>query len=441
MVAVYAVDVPLHDQFELTPHLERLYSGRLSWADFDKQHNESRILAPQTVFLASAWLTRFDTRAQLALSFLCVFVAGWMLFRLWLSIAGRASLPWFAFLPCSLVWFGWRQHESLLWGACLVNTMAILGVVAAIYLLWRSAGLPWCFPLAILTAAGASFSQGSGLLLWPLGMVYLGVMELPFIERVRRLAAWGFTGFAVALAYFANYRPQVNPWPGGWGYVFANPRAALDYSLVYFGSPLAGSEVQAWVAGAITVAAFAVVIWYALRDAEFRCGAVPLLAIIVYVMATLALVLPGRLGLGVGQAYSSRYTVTTCLGPIAVVMAGSLLRSRSRLVAAAYFGFIAVVLAGTGLGYRQAYGAIQSDYRQRVEARADLLCFEHVPDHRLAPVLYPDADRVRHDAEILRRYKLSVFRGGSLCAAPNPSRVLYYEVPHGPVAQLVRALP
>ncbi len=441
MVAAFAVDVPFHDQFELVPHLERLYSGGLSWADFDKQHNESRILLPQTVFLLTAWLTGFDSRAQLIPSFLCVFLAGSILYRLWTLLPARAPLPWFAFLLCSLLWFGWRQHESLLWGACLVNTMVVLGVVAAVYLLWRSAELPWCFPLAILAAAGASFSQGSGLFVWPLGMACLVVSEFPFIERVRKLAAWGFISFAVVLAYFANYRQQVNPWPTGWGYVVANPRAALDYSLVYLGSSLAGSGVQAWVAGAITAAAFAVVFWYAVLDGEFRRAAVPPLALMVYVLATLALVLPSRLGLGVGQAYSSRYTVTTCLGPIAVVLAGSLLRSRSRFHAAAFHGFLVVMAVGIGLGYRQAYGAIQSDYRQRLAARADLLCFEHVSDARLAPALYPDANRVRHDAQILRRHNLSVFRGGPVCSAPVQSGMLYYEMPNGPVAQLVRALP
>ena len=210
LVAAFAVDVPYHDQFELIPHLDRLYSGGLRWADFDKQHNEHRILVPQTLFILLAWLTRFDARAELIPNFLATLLTGFLIFRIWIRTPPPVRLPWYFLLPCSALLFGWRQYESLLWGACLVNTLTVLGVVATVYFLWRSETGTGYYALALATAFGASFSQGSGLLAWPLGLGILALTDLPFITKVRRMTGWCFIGFLVMVVYFANYRPQVN---------------------------------------------------------------------------------------------------------------------------------------------------------------------------------------------------------------------------------------
>jgi len=410
LIAAYAVDVPYHDQFELIPHLDRLYSGGLRWADFDKQHNEHRILVPQTLFMLLAWLTRFDVRAELIPNFLATLLTGFLIFRIWMGTAPPVRLPWYFLLPCSALLFGWRQYESLLWGACLVNTVTVLGVTATLYFLWRSETGTGFYALALAAAFCASFSQGSGLLAWPLGLGMLALMDLPFITKVRRMTGWCFIGFLVMVAYFANYRQQVNPWPTGIRYVLSHPWEAAQYSLIYLGSPLAGTPAQARLAGLILAALLAAVLWYGVRDARFRRSALPALGILAYVLATAPLVLNARLGLGVAQAYSSRYTVTTNLAPVALLLCWAYLRSRSRVHALVFHGLAGVILVGVLLGYHQGFRAMRSDYQLKLAARASMQCFEQAPDSALAPVLYPDAKRVRQDAAILRRHRLSVFR-------------------------------
>lgn len=412
LVAAFAVDVPYHDQFELIPHLDRLYSGGLRWADFDKQHNEHRILVPQTLFILLAWLTRFDARAELIPNFLATLLTGFLIFRIWIRTPPPVRLPWYFLLPCSALLFGWRQYESLLWGACLVNTLTVLGVVATVYFLWRSETGTGYYALALATAFGASFSQGSGLLAWPLGLGILALTDLPFITKVRRMTGWCFIGFLVMVVYFANYRPQVNPWPTGIRHVLSHPWEAAQYAFIYLGSPLAGTPAQARLIGLILAPLLAAIFWYGLRDDRFRRSVLPVLGILAYVVATAPMVLNARLGLGVAQAYSSRYTVTTGLAPVALLFCWAYLRSRSRARALVFYSLAGLMILGVFLGYQQGFRAMRTDYQLKLAARASMQCFEQAPESALAPVLYPDARRVRQDADTLRRHRLSIFRHG-----------------------------
>jgi hypothetical protein len=412
VVVRYAVDVPLHDQFELTPSLERLFSGRASWADFNAQNNEHRILVPRTIWLAMAWLTRFDVRAQLIPVFLAIVLTNWIVFWIAQRMSAENPLPRAAWWLLAALLFSLRQYECLLWGATLTIVGTAAFVTCALYLLWRSETSGGRYLLAVPAAAAASFCSGGGLLAWPLGALCIGWQRLPLVYKVRRLTVWSVAALAVMLIYFSDYRRQVNPWPSGLWFLAHNLRGAVNYSFIYLGSPLAASPLQACLAGGAVAAMALTILWRAARDASFRRAAAPAIALLLFVLASGALVLYARLGLGAEQAFASRYTSISKLALGAILLAGAALRSRSRMHSLAYSGVLLLMAVGLLSGAWQSLRAIQADYQSRLQARQSMLCFESAADSQLSPVLYPDPNRVRYDARILRHYRLSLFRAG-----------------------------
>lgn len=54
MIAVFAVNVPFLDQWELVELFRKYHEGQLGFADFFAQHNEHRLLFPRLVMFGLA---------------------------------------------------------------------------------------------------------------------------------------------------------------------------------------------------------------------------------------------------------------------------------------------------------------------------------------------------------------------------------------------------
>ncbi len=412
-VRTFAVEVPMWDDWDyFVVHVHNLATGQLRWDDFNVQHNEALILFPMSLTLLMAELTGGQVLAGVYASY--VFLCGSLgllfgFFRM-LRLPGRWSLLWF--LPVSVFFLGWRQSEGLIGHVHLTNTMALFFVLAALYCCTQAERIPIFFLAAMLSAWIASFSVTSGLLAWPLGLLYFVMAPLrgrPFEQVVRHAVAWFLIGGICFGCFYLNFRPATPPWATGASLVLANPAAAAQYALIYLGGPLSPTPAAALYAGIAVLAIAAptaIVAWLKGRN---RDGVVPALLLVVLVAATLGPLLTHRLGLGVPQAFASRYVTLSSLAPIGIYYCVLSLMHDGRKYA--YLAGAMVLLLGYGIfnSYSAGLRDGRTEYAKRTECARVIRNFRRHDPSRFS-CSYPDPAVVRDRVGWLEQSRLSLFR-------------------------------
>lgn len=122
----YGVDGPLWDEWLIGGYLDKFAQGTLSFADLFQQQNEYRQFFPNLIFVALGWLTSWDVRSWMVMSFLLAGLISFNIYRL-----GRWSLvetPWrvgWTYLIANLIIFSPAQYENWLQGQQLVYFLPI----------------------------------------------------------------------------------------------------------------------------------------------------------------------------------------------------------------------------------------------------------------------------------------------------------------------------
>lgn len=319
-IATCGVPVPVWDQWELVPLLEKLDGGELGMADLWKQHNEHRLVAPLALMVSLAALTGWNIHCEFAASFL--FACGTFALlasMLRTTFGGRA--PAWLLAAFSLVVFSLSQHENWLWGWQVQWFMTLFGSVLATWSLQRWPGRARGVLVAMLGALLASLSLSSGLLVW---VAVLPLVALPHPRRTLWLACW----CAAATAFLAAYLDGFETPPGHppWSASLSAPFELLRYVSTYLGLPLGAFDPAfAPLAGVGILCCFA----YATARLV-ASGPAALERLLPW--ATLALLAllsalatgVGRVGLGVQQALSSRYATIANLLLLAALVACAL---------------------------------------------------------------------------------------------------------------------
>lgn len=413
---------PFGDQWETVPMLERATAGTLGWPDLWRQQNEHRYVIPWLLILGLARLTgwNFDweLRANLIVSLLTLALLAALVVRTCRRSAPM-PVPWLV-LGASAMVFSLAKWENWLWNAhAEFLNLFFVCVTVAILAWWGAAGLGPV--LATLGAIAASVCFGSGLLL--LGLVPLGLALDPRVEARRRLvsaAASAVGGLVFAFLYSAGFeRPAKHPTP--WRFL-SDPVGLVTYVLGWVGAPLGWPSVPWSVAwGALGLVAPAVAtVWLWRRRPGARAHVLPWALLSLYVVLTGVLIGVGRLGLGLGQALSSRYTtlstfhwiavsVLVTLAATAMLDDASIPRRRALAVlalAVAVVGGAAASYASVAVGVGGLLPHLEALHTRALEcvrfyrqASDDCLRFSH-----------PDPGLVRDRAARLERLGLGPFR-------------------------------
>jgi hypothetical protein len=415
-IHTFAVDVPFQDQWAVVPALMHMESGHLHWGDIYRQHNEAVVPVPMVLMLLVAKATHYDVIAEAYLAYACLVGALVVLFAFFRRVQRKLPIPTLAFLPISTVFLGWRGHEGILWGFGLgIN----LGLMLALLAIWNairateSARFIW---LAIATAVLATFSFGSGLLAWPIG---LAILTFPAEGRrsPRLMLLWTAAAVACTAVYFNGYMIHRVPWPSGFGYVLAHPILAAQYVLVYTGAALGATPSTDARINLALILLFLPAACAVARSAELRKAVLPFAAVLAFLLLTLAPLLSSRLGLGVDQPYyASRYVSIAALWPVGIYVCLLALACRGK--GWRYVLGIAFVLLCAGItgGYREGLAYARIDQPKKAACREILKDYRVLDDGHLS-CFYPDVEVGRRLAFWLDEYHLSVFRGG-----PNSAR-------------------
>ena len=316
LVAKYGVDVPYADEFTLLPLVPRAQQHAVTFADLFFQHNEHRPFFPRLLIIALARLAQGNLRAEMFFSvFLTFLVSGILWIIIGKTVTRSLAKRLLLIFLLNLVLFSPVQAENWMWGfqftVFLCNFLFSCGLLAAVSTL----GLRKKFALCAAIAVVATFSFGSGMLLWALTFPLALIME----KGMRRPARWLWltawfvlAAGAVALYFFRYFRPPYHP-------VMAASGSPIDYFLyvaTFLGAHLSRASrlepiLQAAMIGSTLLALYFGAGAYAFRyrrDLALVSRMVPWFAFGAYSLASALLAAAARIGFGVNQALDSRYT-------------------------------------------------------------------------------------------------------------------------------------
>ena len=314
LIAFYAVNVPLLDDWELVPIFQHLHAGHFLWSDFWHQHNEHRILFPNLFLVGLAVLDHWNIIVECFCSF------GFAVFSFWIltKTAVNGGIKSLSLLIClSLVFFSPLQAENWLWGWQIEWFMNVLGVVAVIFGLSETKNRQVGFGALLLMIGGgilAQLSLGNGTLIWPLMLMALMYKRID----IKGLLLVLISGLSSTTLYFWNY---ISSDSKSFKFGAHHPIALLHYVLLYLGHSLSFYHKPAIVVGAFLICTFVGLSTYIfIIQRKVFAQLVPWIVLGLYAIFSSIITAFGRINLGVNEAFSSRYTTVSSLLLISIIV-------------------------------------------------------------------------------------------------------------------------
>lgn len=313
----YAVDVPYWDQWSIAPFFVKFSRGTLTAADLFALQYEYREFFPNLIFVALGWLTRWDVRYEMLFSLALACLTSLCIYRMGTETIGgdRVGRGWLLLISNVLI-FSTIQYMNWLSGIQIIYFMPVAcltaGLWAGVSRLDTRIKILLCMSLATVS----TFSSANGMLCWVLLLPVLVKVD-PRRFRLSKNPWWlllwvaGFAGCG-ALYFYGYQKPAGIP---STSESLLHPVRAVAYFLSVMGAPLAVGRIHAAVIiGAVLVALDAAAwVWF-LKLPPGDSSATPMLVWLMlggYSCGTGVLVTVGRVGFGVEQSLSSRYTTFT----------------------------------------------------------------------------------------------------------------------------------
>lgn len=196
LLDAHLVNIPYTDDFNLLETVQKLRNAgsfiEMLKALFE-QVNQHRFGFERIVMLIMFLLTgSVNIKTQIIIGDLFMLGIGYLLY---LSIK-KEGISWYWFIPVPYILFNLVYFENAYWGiAALQNTPLIFFAMLTAYGLAREDEKG--FRIALIAALLTTFTSGSGLLAWIVGMVILA-----FQKRFKNLLWWVAGSVAVLLFYF-----------------------------------------------------------------------------------------------------------------------------------------------------------------------------------------------------------------------------------------------
>lgn len=433
-VHFYGVDVLIYDEWFFVPLFDKLHKGTLAIGDFMQPLNEHRHFFVIALMVYLGNLTDWNIHLLMYITwFLFSLIAG-ILFLSHIREWGLSQSALARFIPIPWLILGLRHTENLLCGCGLAQATAIFFSLLAFYLLDANKKLGAVFSLSVLSGAVASFSHGAGLFVWPSGLVQiyflwkLGVIESK--SNFYKIAgAWILSGAAVAFLYL--FDGELSRHSGTMG-LFENPALVLHYLILIAGSPMSVNEGFALVAGAIF---WISVIWVGVTITRHipNCKSAVWLSLIVYSVLISGVIAVTRVKLGLEFALSSRYATLNTLGTIGLYNAFLILMFKRKGGQSAFANtalYVVVALISISLIHTYSWGQHMGEVKKEVRLRAayhlssmDFQSNEMLSERFLNPLYFKSRAEFKKSVELLKKYKLNIFREEKLDPAklfPSP---------------------
>jgi hypothetical protein len=318
IIYLLSVNTPFWDEWELVPIIQHLHSGHFYIHDFLQQHNEHRPFFPNLVLVGFAYITHWNIRVESFLNLLTAIVS-FILLKLTINrnpvdIKHKLLL----IFVLALIWFSPVQTENWLWGWQLEWFFNILGIMIAIYVLSETVKCKLINNKQVLLLISgcilAQYSLGNGVLIWPLTVAALFLLRVD----IKRILVIFVTGIALTILFYFHY---TNPHEPSKTLALRQPFHFSEYVLGYLGRPLSFYRNPAIAIGFLLVLIFIFIgVYLYFKQKTMFLAALPWLVLGSYSIGTAIITGFARLGFGVSEALSSRYTTISSLLVISVVV-------------------------------------------------------------------------------------------------------------------------
>jgi hypothetical protein len=316
LLVTKTVNVPYWDQWEFVPLIQHVHAGHFYFfTDFWHQHNEHRLLFPRIVMIVSATITHWNIRVESGISFTIALGSFVLLLKSLrhTQIQVKHAMPLLLPLLLGVIWFSPVQVENWFWGWQIQWFLSVSGIMLVIFALARINGKVLTYKNLLLILGGgilAQYSLGNGVIIWPLAIAALLYARVP-LKKVLMVAATGITTTCLYYYHYVNLDPSPD---APKLLILKEPILFLKYMATYVGRSLTFLEIVTAILGVILLLVFAGVTLYLLlkRRTLFR-AVLPWAVLGLYAAGSAAITAISRMGLGLGQAYSSRYTTVSLL--------------------------------------------------------------------------------------------------------------------------------
>jgi hypothetical protein len=406
-IKCFGVNMIYYDQWNFVPLLEKMYTGTLTFGDLFAQHNEHRIFFPRIIMLALAYVTHYSNIYEMYASWVLSLATFYLLLRRFLCQFKGTKYLLLAFAPVSWLFFNLNQYENILWGWQIQIYLAVLGFVASVFLLERSGKIDVYLALSLVSGIVASFSFINGLLVWPIGLIFIIITKVE--NRLKIAGVWSATGILALGAYFYQWTKPTNH-PSDL-YVLGHLDESAEYLLANLGSSISPVKYYAIVMGIVLSIIVILTLILVIRSKSVRENAFWIALTIFAVLSSFACMI-GRAGFGIDQALSSRYITFTLLGVIGTYACLYQLTRKApgnRAYLILYGMMLTLILASVIVGYPT--GLIEGNNTMSLRDN----CIATAHDYMAAGsgdtgILYPSTDLIKKDMLIMEKYRLNLFR-------------------------------
>lgn len=418
LIYKYGVNLPYWDQWIVGRLFEKFHNNSLTFNDFFEQQNESRLFFPKLVFLSLGLLTRWDVRAEMWVIFLLACIVSLNIYwLLHITVSGSTLKRILIATFCNLLIFSPIQLENWLWGIQIVVFVPIVCLTSCILISYSRLSAKAKFLICMCLCTVSTYSYANGLLCWILALPIVILNSRKELAKHRWLLVVWIIGFIFnTVAYFYNYqKPSYHP---SFLEALKHPVQATHYFISFIGAPFAfGVSIDtltvATIIGLVLILLFLASSFYAALKAASDSKQLILLAgwltIGWYAIASDAITTLGRVGFGVAQAMSSRYStfavyLAVSLIPILVIILDNLKNKVSitknilAQLPAFLVGILLVLHLQSSVFAVQVMSNNRVDYLQR---KACLVFINVLPEDCLTKKVFPDLNDLKNTANNL----------------------------------------
>ena len=323
---------------------------------------------------------------------------------------GKTTSAMIKFIPIAWIMFSFRQFENILWGWQIQIYLCVLVFVASVYMLEKSERINYKFVIAVLSGAISSFSFFTGLLVWPVGFIFIALRRMR--NRNKLLFLWIISSIIIYILYFYNWTRAS---PQSTLFIFKQPVEVIKYLFTVIGSPMTFDTNVAITIGVLTILLTIIVFIILIHHNSLLIKNAKWIALMSFsLFSTFAMAIGRSVG-GVEQAMSSRYTTIIVLlyvGLYIIILNlcefHTTVKDKRKYVFLKGF-MVIIIISGILTGYVDGFKAGEDTYESRLNSYYYLLEYKSTSDNNLRTFLYPWGNVARERASILEKYNFSVF--------------------------------
>lgn len=398
----YGVDVPYMDQWNYAEFFVHYKNGTLTFEELWRLQNEYRQFFPNVIFLGLGLLTRWNVRYEMIVIFLLACVTAFNIFRLSLiTVKVNKHLRWILFFAACLFIFSPWQYENWLFGVQIEYLLPAACITTSMLILFTKIRAAWKLAFCMILAVFSTFSSINGFTCWIVlfPVLLLTGRDYKYFRKWQIVLAW-FAGIVHNLfLYFNGYQSPAS-YPNTFE-VIEHPVNALRYFFAILGNPvrIVHSLNHIIVVGGVLFSFFVLLLLYILRfykDKRLTHDSIVWIMLGTYSVITATMITVGRLGFGLYQSLTSRYTSFTLFLALSILFLSAIIVSHLsgrlryplalKIIASILLTYVVYIKIDT---YSVAVDDLKTYHARIQHGKAGLLFINHYSHHNCENKIYP----------------------------------------------------